>query len=129
MSKEEGVLNDTSGVQQEKEPQMPTQAQIKAMQKQQAAEFAAYKKNLRENVEVKELQVKELELSLRYLKARIDWLDAQPEIEKLEAREAQQKAQDQAKAEARKRAENHEATAQPEPNKIVPVKLGKPREK
>lgn len=46
-----------------------TQEQLKRMAKEQSMQFANYKKRLRESVEIKELQVKEIELNIAYYEA------------------------------------------------------------
>ena len=113
--------------------EMTPQQKEKAMkdaQKRQAMELAAYKKRLKESNELKSDQVKELELNIRYYEVKKQWMDLQPEVEALDAREQAliQKAREEQKAamEARAAAEKGEATKKPE---ILIPEVGKPREK
>lgn len=59
----------------------------KAFAKQQSVNVAAYKKNLRDGNELKKLQVEELELNVRYFNAKKAWMEAQPELQEMEAKE------------------------------------------
>lgn len=104
-----------------------------------------YKKRLRENVEIKRLQVEELELNTRFYVAKEAWVDMQkriPEIEEKEAkhiaeeeekakkeREKMIKAMEEKKKAAEKEAKKNEKQEKQEKPEIVIAKQGKPREK
>jgi hypothetical protein len=86
-----------------------TTEQVKRMRKEAAMELADYKRRLRESVELKKLQVEELELNIRYY-------HVSKEHEKIEA--LIQEEQAKKKAEAQKVME--EAKKQNESKIIVP---------
>jgi hypothetical protein len=65
----------------EKKP--PTLDQIKRMRKAEAMDFAEYKRRLRDSVELKKLQVEELELNVKYYHVRKEY----DRVEKLVADE------------------------------------------
>lgn len=89
-----------------------TQEQLKYMRKQAAMELAEYRKRLRESVELKELQTRELELNIKYYHLRQEHKKIQVLIQEEEAKEI-------AEAQARQ-----EAAKKP---KLEVVKTGKPR--
>jgi hypothetical protein len=94
----------------------------KEFQKRAAMELASYKKRLKEGVELKRLQVEELELNIKYYEAKKAWLDLQPKVDELDAREqalAQKAHEDMEKARAKKKKEGD----------LLTVKHGKPRDK
>ena len=95
--------------------------QIKMIQKRQAMELAEYKRRLKDSVELKRLQVEEVELNLRYFEAKKAWKIANEEIMKLEAEE---QAEEQRLEELRKKEMEEKLPAKP---KIIGVEKGKPR--
>jgi len=125
---------------------VPTQKEIQEqnkrnalMQKQAALDLAAYKKRLRESVELKRLQVEELELNIHYFEVNKAWEDLQPEVE---AYEAQKKAEHQKQQEEYEKMikdaneKNADGGSMPIPNnkdtdadpqKIEIAKVGEPR--
>lgn len=113
--------------------------QEKVQQKRDAAQLASYKKKLRENNEVKRLQVEELELNLKFYEYKRKWLDIQDDILKLEKDEDAhiKKQQEEARKERekliKKMEEAKKGTVKEEPQaekpEIVLPKQGKPREK
>lgn len=72
---------------QAKTERIPTQEELKRMRKQAAFEMAEYKRRLKESVELKRLQVDEIELNIRYYHARQEHKRIQKAIEEEEARE------------------------------------------
>lgn len=76
---EEVLKNNVPEV--EKKP--PTLEQIKKMRKAEAMDFAEYKRRLRDSVELKKLQVEELELNVKYFHVRKEY----DRVEKLVADE------------------------------------------
>lgn len=69
MNEEEGKTV-AMNPEEEKKPKAPAKEyspeQVKRMRKEAAMELADYKKRLRESVELKELQVRELELNIKF---------------------------------------------------------------
>ena len=59
----------------------------KAFAKKQVADRAAYKKVLREENDLRKLQVEELELNIRYYTAKREWLDLREKVNELDAEE------------------------------------------
>ena len=82
-------------------------------------ELNDYKKRLTKSNELKEMQVKELELNIAYYHKKKEWLDLIPKMDDLEAKEAKMLAEE---AEKQKKAE--EAAKKPD---IVVPKMGTPR--
>jgi hypothetical protein len=68
-----------------------------AQRKQMETELADYKKRLMKGNEMKRMQVEEIRLNIDYFKAKREYMELGPEIEKLEAKEQAQIAEDQAK--------------------------------
>lgn len=120
------------------------QKEEKHRKAQEARALSEYKKNLRENVEVKRLQVEELELNVRFYHAKKAWIEIQDEIPKIEEAEAQmiakakkeeyerqqkikqmvKEAEEKEKADKEKEKPKAEKKEKP---KITPVKQGQPR--
>jgi len=100
----------------------------KRMQKEASMQLSAYKKRLKESVELKQLQVEELELNIRYYNAKKMWLDLQPKVEELDARERAEIAKSE--EEMRKMLEKTEEKAKEGEGKplITIAKQGKSRE-
>ena len=116
--------------------------QQKMLRKNQAMELAEYKKRLRENVELKRLQVDELQLNIDYYKVKMEWRKLQPGIEALEemelaeAQEMRQKSIDQnamMMEKAKEKSSNEspllkdDKSSTKTPKEIVIVEQGKPR--
>jgi len=93
----------------------PTQEEIKRMRKQAAMDLADYKKRLRESVELKRLQVEEIELNIRFYHVR-------QEHKKVAVLIQEEEAKEQAEMEKAKK-ENELKKAK----KIEVVKVGKAR--
>ena len=138
--KEEGPKIINMGVdgkaEQAPSPAPMTQAeqlrQQKARQKQAAVDLADYKKRIRASNEVKELQVQELELGIRFYKAKVEFRELAPKMEELDALEQAEAKEEQEKRkkqyedylEAQKKKEEEKEEEKP---KIVVPKVGKPR--
>lgn len=113
----------------------PTQKEIQEqnrknslLQKQAAADLAAYKKRLRESVELKRLQVEELELNVKYFEVNKEWKEMQPEIEEFEAQErAERQKQQEDYQKMIDEAKKKEGGSMEAPGDIVVSKQGKPR--
>jgi hypothetical protein len=111
--------------------------QQKAMEKNAALELAAYKKRLRESVELKRLQVEELELNIAYFAANKEWKKLQPEVEAIEAEERAKMQKEREEYEAMiKKADKAKGGSMPTPEKmkkeekaekIEIAKVGEPR--
>ena len=108
----------------------------KYMQRNAAVELASYRKRLKEGVELKRLQVEELELDIRYYDAKRKWLDLQPQVDELEAEEQakmQEARRKQDELIAKQREEAMKAMEEKEEKKkkveLTTVKHGKPRGK
>ena len=123
--KEEEVVD----VENVKQPPALTDAQmaqqVKVQRKRAADELTDYKKRVRSSNELKELQVRELELNIAYYKNKKEWMDLAPAMEELEAEEQaiRDKAQKE-REEAMKALKKKDAKP-----KIVSVGGGKPRSK
>ena len=104
-------------------------AQREKMKRKAAAdELSSYKKRLKESVELKELQVRELELNVQFYNASKAWTELQPEIEELRAKEqAEIKASEEAQAKLRTMKVNDEII--PPEKKIIVAKGGTGRPK
>lgn len=106
------------------------EAAMKQYKKQEAVRLSAYKKGLRENVELKRLQVEELELNIRYYDAKVKWRGMIPKVEELEAleqAEAMKVRKERDALIAAQREEAEKAAAEKVPEIVIP-KVGKPRE-
>ena len=112
--KEEEVINEEVKNEEAPEQRIPTQEEIRRMRKQAALDLAEYKKRLRESVEMKRLQVEELELNIKYYHVRQKHKKVQLLIQEEEAKERAE--MQKAKQVAEKRAA-----------KLEVVKTGKPR--
>ena len=73
--------------------------QQQEQRKQMEREFADYKKRLTKGNELKRLQVDEIVLNIQYHKAKKEYMELAPEIEKLEAEEAKLLAKENEKRE------------------------------
>ena len=107
------------------------EAAKKAFAKQEATRLSQYKKNLREGNDLKKLQVEELELNVRYFNAKKAWMEAQPQLEEIEAKEQAIRQKEQADREElikKQREEAEKSVATDEKPKIVIPEVGKPRE-
>lgn len=106
-------------------------AAMKKYQKQQAVQLSAYKKQLRENNELKKLQVEEIELNIRYYQARKNWKGMFKEVEEFEAQEKaeyQEAQRKQAELIKKQQEEAEKAVAAETPEIVIP-KVGKARDK
>lgn len=106
-------------------------AAMKKYQKQQAVQLSAYKKQLRENNELKKLQVEEIELNIRYYQARKNWKGMFKEVEEFEAQEKaeyQEAQRKQAELIKKQQEEAEKAVAAEKPEIVIP-KVGKARDK
>lgn len=106
------------------------EAAMKRYKKEEAVRLSAYKKGLRENVELKRLQVEELELNIRYYDAKVKWRDMIPKVEELEAieqAEAMKVRKEREALIAAQREEAEKAAGEKAPEIVIP-KVGKPRE-
>ena len=101
--------------------------------KQMERELNDYKKRITKGNELKRLQVEEIQLNINYYKAKREYLDLAPDIEKLDAEEAellaaeqekQRVAMEEMKAKMAKQKEENEKEKAPE---IIIPKVGKPR--
>jgi len=102
----------------------------KAFAKQEVQRLAQYKKNLRDGNDLKKLQVEELELNVRYFNAKKLWMEAQPQLDEIEAKEQairQKEAEDRRKLIEEQREKAEKAVADEKPEIVIP-KVGKPRE-
>lgn len=129
MSQEEGAMQAGLSKAQEAE----RQKMEKEMRKRAAMELADYKKRLRESNEVKSLQVEELKLNIDFYTYKKQWMEVQPEMEALEAREramiAEEKEKQHKELEAKqKEAEKKRIEAEKKKPEIIVPKTGKPRE-
>lgn len=104
-------------------------AAIKKYQKQQAVQLSGYKKQLRENNELKKLQVEEIELNIRYYEARKKWKGMYEEVQEFEAQEQAEylKAKKEQEELIKKQKEDAEKSAA-KPDIVIPAQ-GKPRAK
>lgn len=93
MSKEEGTFDSSKPAAERPMTEAEMIKNQKIMQKQAATELADYKKRLRTSNEVKELQVAELELGIRYYKAKVEFRELRPKMEELDALEAAEAAE------------------------------------
>lgn len=84
--------------QEEGEMRVPTQEEIKRARKQAAMELADYKKRIKESVELKRLQVEELELNVRFYYASKEYEQVE---QKIMEEEAKRKAEKQQKAKSK----------------------------
>jgi len=102
----------------------------KAFAKQQSVDRAAYKKQLREGNELKKLQVEELQFNNMYYEQKRLWLENQPKLEEIEAKEQAIRQKEHAEREKLIKAQKEEALklAAEKPPEIVIPKVGKPRE-
>ncbi len=108
-------------------------------------QYSDYKKRLRDNVEIKRLQVEELELNTRFYMAKEAWLEMQKRIPEIEAKEAKHIAEEEEKAKkqreemikameekkkaAEKEAKKNQKQEKQEKPDILIAKQGKAREK
>lgn len=107
----------------------------KIQRKQAEAELADYKKRMRSSNEMKQLQVEELELAVKYYHAKVAFRELQPKMDELDAKEEaerlelQKKQKEEYEAYIKKQKELEEAKEKEEskPDIIIP-KTGKPRE-
>lgn len=97
-----------------KPQRVPTKEEINRMRKLEAQNLAEYKRRVRESVELKRLQVEELELNIRYFNVR-------QEHKKIEALIHEEEAKEQAEMQKAK------AAAERKASKLEVVKTGKPR--
>ena len=116
-----------------KEKMTPEQQEAaqKAFQKQQVVKRAAYKKELREENDLRKLQVEELELNIRYYNAKRTWLDLREKVNELDAEEQaliQEERRKRAELIEKQRKEAEEAVAKEEKPEIVIPKQGVGRE-
>ena len=103
-------------------PEQQAAAQ-KAFAKQQSVDRAAYKKGLREGNELKKLQVEELEYNVRYFHAKKEWMEVQPELEEIEAKEQailQKQRSDREKLINEQRKEAEKKAAEKKPEIVIP---------
>lgn len=127
-AKEEGVLSPMNGdkpldarplskeeVRKQQEAKRKYEAEMKRQEREEALRFADYKKRLKESVEVKRLQVEELELNVKFYKVSKEYEQISKLIEEEEALR---------KAEALKMKEDIEKKSK---QKLEKVKVGKPR--
>lgn len=114
MKKEEGDINVKSVLTEEdlkangvigEAKHVPTKEEVKRRAKQAAIELADYKRRLRESVELKRLQVEEIELNIRYHEAREQYKTIMDIVAKEEEEEARLEAE---QAEKNKAAQNIE---------------------
>lgn len=113
MKEEEVKETAQEETQNQNEGRIPTKEEYKRMQKEAAMQLADYKRRLRESVEMKRLQVEELELNIRYHHVRQEHKKLQVLIQEEEARERAELMQKQATEEKKR--------------KLEVVKTGKPR--
>lgn len=107
------------------------EAAMKRYKKDEAMRLANYKKGLRENVDLKRLQVEELELNIRYYDAKVKWREMIPKVEELEAIEQAEAMKMRKEREALIKAQQDEAlkkAADEKTPELVIPKVGKPRE-
>ena len=83
----EAINNPMIGKAAEKKP---TPAQIKEFRKEQAMQLANYKKRLRESVEMKELQVREIELNIKYYNVSKEYAKIEEILQEEEAKKQAQ---------------------------------------
>ena len=103
-------------------------AQIKQYKKQQAMQLSNYKRELASNVEIKRLQVEELELNVKYYHAKMAWRELQSKVEELEAKEKAEIAEMREKRQKEMEELRKEKEAEKKPEKkIEVVTQGKPR--
>ncbi len=114
MSGEEEVKAKGEEVAENKSQRIPTREEINRMRKLEAAQLAEYKRRVRESVELKRLQVEELELNIRYYHVR-------QEHKKIEVLIQEEEAKEQAEMQKAR------AAAERKANKLEVVKTGKPR--
>jgi len=114
MSGEEQLKKGEDQAKEAEAPRLPTQEEIKRMRKQAAVDLADYKRRLRDSVELKRLQVEELELNIRFYHVRQEYKKVEVLIHEEEAKE---------KAEMQKFKEEQEKKKA----KLQVVKAGKPR--
>jgi hypothetical protein len=69
------------------QPEQPTEREQALARKQAAQQLADYKKRLKEGIELKRMQVEELELNIKYFNVRKEWRDLQPAIQEMEAKD------------------------------------------
>jgi hypothetical protein len=103
-------------------PEQQAAAQ-KAFAKQESTRIAAYKKQLREGNDLKKLQVEELELNNRYFHAKKEWMEVQPELQEIEAREQailQKERSDREKLINEQRKEAEKKAAEKKPEIVIP---------
>jgi hypothetical protein len=106
------------------------EAAKKAFAKQEATRLSAYKKNLREGNDLKKLQVEELELNNRYFHAKKEWMEVQPELQEIEAKEQaimQKERADREKLIKEQQEKAEKSVAEKKPEIVIP-KVGKARE-
>lgn len=95
----------------------------KAFAKQESTRIAAYKKQLREGNDLKKLQVEELELNNRYFHAKKEWMEVQPELQEIEAKEQailQKERSDREKLINEQRKEAEKKAAEKKPEIVIP---------
>ena len=73
---------------------VPTKEEVRRRAKQAANELANYKRRLRESVDLKRLQVEEIELNIRYHNAREEYKDILEIVAKEEAAEQEATAKE-----------------------------------
>lgn len=112
-------------VKEEGKSRKETEKEMMEIRKKAQADLIHYKKRLKESNDLKELQVRELELNIAYYKNKKEWLDLQGEVEKLEKREMEAIRNER----ERMRREAEAQTKSDESKKIIISKMGKPREK
>jgi len=108
------------------------EAAMKRHQKAEAMRLADYKKGLQKNVELKRLQVEELELNIRMYNAKVKWRAMRSDVEELDAKEQAEYQEEMKQRKAlidAQREEAEKAVAAEKVPEIVIPKVGKPREK
>ena len=130
---QEGVVKEPVVITKAQHQQKENQRIRFETQRRQAAtkELAYYKKRVSDANSLKSIQVEELELNIRYYKAKKEWFDLLPKVEELDALEQamqqKQEAERAAHQETMKKAAEEEPVTNEQPEIVVP-KVGKPRE-
>ena len=100
----------------------------KEYERRKSIELSAYRKDLRANVELKRLQVEELELNIRFYESKVKWLELAPKLEEIEAQEQAILKEKSLQMEAlQKKMKETEAAHADKPPKIVVPKQGEAR--
>lgn len=127
MSGGEEVKTIDMGAEKKMTPEQEAAA-MKRYKKEQAVRMSAYKKDLRDNNEMKKLQVEEIELNIRYYEARKKWKEMYPEVQEFEALEQAEYKEAKRKQDELIKAQEEEALkAAGKPDIVIP-KVGKARE-